>query len=150
MGLVFVDPRGPDVTSQHLAALGDPQAGEADVVAEVRDFLAAEGFDTNAEALRFAPSEAIVADLLEASGPFFGDRPLAVLSAEGTIDQLPPLPEPFLDAWWDVWVADQQRYADESTAGTFTAVPGSGHLMMDDRPRAVIDAVTAVLQATTE
>jgi pimeloyl-ACP methyl ester carboxylesterase len=144
-GLVLVDPRGPRVTAEHLAALGDPVAGEDELVTEIRDFLADEGYDDNAERVAFAPSEAVVDALLAADGPFFGDRPMVVLGAAATIDQFPALPEPVRDAWWSAWVAEQERYASESTAGSFASVPGSGHLMMDDRPRAVIDAVTDVL-----
>ena len=131
---MFVDPRGPHVTAEHLAALGEPVAGEDPVVREVRDYLASGGFDQNAEHVPFAPSEATVAALLDADGPLFGDRPLTVLSAEGNIDAFPDLPDPLLAEWWDLWIADQRAYAAESTAGTFTSVPGSGHLMMDDRP----------------
>ena len=150
VGLVLVDPRGPHVTAEHLAALGEPRAGEAPVVGEVRDFLTSKGFDQNAEHLPFAPSEAIVGGLLDADGELFGDRPMVVLDAGKGIDAFPPLPDTLREAWWDIWVADQQRYADETTSGLLTVVPGSGHLMMDDRPRVVIDAVSAVLEATTQ
>jgi hypothetical protein len=60
------------------------------------------------------------------------------------------LPDPILGEWWQIWQDGQRAYAEESTRGTFEVVPGSGHLVMDDRPRAVVDAVAAVLDATTQ
>ena len=149
VGLVFVDPRGPHVTADHEAALPAPSTTEDPAISDVRGFFDDGGFDDNAEQVPFAPSEAIVAALLDADGPLFGDRPVIVLGAERTIDQFPPLPEPYLAEWWRIWQDGQRAYAAESTQGSFEEVRGSGHLMMDDRPRAVIDAITAVLEATT-
>lgn len=149
VGLVLIDPRGPAVSREHLAALGDPAPGEPAVVTEVRDAMADGLFDDNAEHVDFEPSEAIVEGLLGADGPLFGDRPVVVLGAAATVDQFPPLPEPYRTDWWRIWQDGQRAYAAESTAGTFDEVAGSGHLMMDDRPRAVIDAVSEVLEATS-
>ncbi len=149
LGLVFIDPRGPAISREHLAALGAASSGEPRVVTEVRDAMTDGLFDDNAEQVDFGPSEAIVEDLLEADGPLFGDRPVVVLGATATIDQLPPLPEPYRADWWRIWQAGQRAYAAESTDGTFAEVQGSGHLMMDDRPRAVIDAISEVLEATS-
>ncbi len=150
VGAVFVDPRGPGVSARHLAALGDALPGEAATLTEVRAFMTDGGFDDNLEHLRFAPSEAQVGELLERPGPFFGDRPVMVLRADRTIDAFPDLPSEVRAAWWDIWREEQERYADESSAGEVIDVPNSTHMVMDDRPRAVIDAVARLLETVRE
>ena len=112
--------------------------------------MAGGGFNDNRERLAFAPSEATAGALLDADSRMFGDRPVTVLSAAGTIDDLPPLPDDLRDAWWSVWLDEQQRYADESSRGTFVVVDGSGHMVMEDQPAAVIDAVEEMLSWITE
>lgn len=145
VGLVFVDPRGPAVTQGQLDALGDPAAGEPTAVTEVRDWINGGGLEDNIEQLGIASSAVIANALLDADGPFFGDRPVTVLSAADTIKDFPPLPDDVRDVWVKVWLDGQHRFTDESTRGTFTSVEGSGHMMTDDRPAAVIEAVESML-----
>jgi pimeloyl-ACP methyl ester carboxylesterase len=145
VGLVLVDPRGPGVTRQWSDALGEPTPGESEAVTALRAFLNS-GYEDNMEHLAFAQSEAIAGALLDADGPFFGDRLVTVLSADGTIDQILPQPDDLREALRAASVDGQRRYADESTRGTFTVVEGSGHMMTDDQPAAVIEAVEEMLE----
>lgn len=147
VGLVLVDPRGPGTTQRQMDALGGPSPGEPEAVTEVRAWVDGGGYDENREGLRFAPSESIAGALLDADGPFFGDRPVTVLSATGTIDQfsIATLPDDLRDAWWSIWLDEQQRFADESTRGALTVVEDCGHMMTDDRPDTVIEAVEEML-----
>jgi pimeloyl-ACP methyl ester carboxylesterase len=149
VGLVLVDPRGPGVTQQWSEALGEPTPGESEAVTSLRAFVNDGGYEDNIEHLAFARSEAIAGALLDADGPFFGDRPVTVLSADGTIDFLLK-PEDLREALGAAAVDGQQRYADESTRGTFVVVDGSGHMVMEDQPAAVIDAVEEMLSSITE
>jgi len=145
VGLVFVDPRGPDVSVRWRAIIGEPVAGEPQAVADMRSYF--DGVDNNVEHLALAPSEAIVEGILGADGPAYGDRPVVVLGAADTMDDWPPLPEATRDAVWTAWVDGQRRYAVESTAGSFASVADSSHFVMSDQPQAVIDAVADVLGA---
>jgi pimeloyl-ACP methyl ester carboxylesterase len=97
VGLVLVDPRGPGVTQRWSEALAEPTPGEPEAVTSLRAFLTG-GYEENIEHLAFARSEAIAGALLDADGPFFGDRPVTVLSADGTIDEVLPEPEDLRDA----------------------------------------------------
>lgn len=144
-GLVLVDPRGPGVTRQWSEGLGEPTPDEPEAVTWLRTFVTGGGYDDNRERLAFAPSEAIASALLDADGPFFGDRPVTVLSADGTIDQILSEPGDLREALNAAFIEGQRQYADESTRGTFTVVEGSGHMMTDDQPSAVIDAVGEML-----
>lgn len=147
VGLVLVDPRGPGVTQRWADALGEPESGEPEAVAFLRTFVTGGGYDDNRERLAFAPSEAIATAFLDADGPFFGDRPVTVLSADGTIDEILPEPGALHDSLQAAFVDGQRAYADESTRGTFTVVQDSGHMMTDHQPAAVIEAVEEMLEA---
>ncbi len=146
-GLVLVDPRGPGVTERWSDALGEPTPGEPEAVTRLRAFVTGGGYDDNREHLAFAPSEAIATALLDADGPFFGDRPVTVLSADGTIDEILADPDDLRDALRAALVDGQRRYADESTRGAFIVVEDSGHMMTDHQPAAVIEAVEEMLEA---
>ncbi len=145
VGLVLVDPRGPGVTQRWSDALGEPATGEPEAVTWLRTFVTG-GYEDNIENLAFARSEAIASSLLDADGPFFGDRPVTVLSADGTIDEVMPEPGALREALRAASVDGQRRYADESTRGTFTVVEDSGHMMTDHQPAAVIEAVESMLE----
>jgi pimeloyl-ACP methyl ester carboxylesterase len=144
VGLVLVDPRGPGVTRRWSDALGEPAPGESEAITALRAFLNG-GYEDNIEHLAFARSEGIAGALLDADGPFFGDRPVTVLSADGTIDQILSEPGDLREALNAAFVDGQRRYADESTRGTFSVVENSGHMMTDDQPAAVIEAIEAML-----
>jgi pimeloyl-ACP methyl ester carboxylesterase len=148
VGLVFVDPRPHRVTERHREALPPPDDAEDPVVTEVRSFMIdpAGGFDANVERVTYAASEGQMASVLDVDGPAFGDRPMVVLQAEGTIDDFPPLPPAVRQSWWDIWVEEQSALAAESTAGSVRSV-ASGHDIPREDPGAVVQAVNDVLAA---
>jgi pimeloyl-ACP methyl ester carboxylesterase len=73
------------------------------------------------------------------------DVPLVVLSHEKPTEFLPR----GLESWAPEIVADwypaQQRFASRSTRGSWRVVPGSGHLIASDQPKAVARAVLEML-----
>jgi pimeloyl-ACP methyl ester carboxylesterase len=145
VGLVLVDPRGPDVTRDQHAALPPKRPQESSAIATARRAFVHAVFDANDENMRFGPSEQQARQVLDQPGPAFGDMPVIVLHATGTQASLPRLPRNLGDLWWQIWSEGQQRYADESTNGEVRVVAGSGHSIQDDKPHAVIAAVKDVL-----
>jgi pimeloyl-ACP methyl ester carboxylesterase len=147
VGLVFVDPQGPRVTAGWRDALPAPSAGEPTSVTSWRDEL--DTFETdpslNEERVELRTSLAAAAAALDAPGPLFGDRPVVVLSAEDVNVPYSDLPPELAATFGDIWAAGQQELADESTAGSVEEVPGVGHVIQNDDPPAVIDALERVL-----
>ena len=148
-GFVFVDPRGPRVSAAWLDALPAAAADEAAAIAANRDELTTfEGdpsLDDEHVDLIAAAAEAVAA--LDAEGPLFGDRPVVVLSAADTKDAWADLPSDLAATFDSIWLAGQQELADESTAGTLTVVPDSGHEIQAEQPAAVVEALESVLAA---
>ena len=145
VGQVMVDPRGPEVSDRQAAALGPERRREPVAVTEAREFFASGGFDDNEEGVVFAPSEHQVSAVLGAPGPAYGDMPVVVLSAADV--ELPDLPTRVYRRWLAIWHAGQRRYAAESADGAVVRVPDSGHIMQEDQPQAVVDAVRRVVDA---
>jgi pimeloyl-ACP methyl ester carboxylesterase len=146
-GLLFVDPRSPRVSARFRAALPDVAENEPDGLMQLRYSL--DAFETdpvlNRENLNLAQSYEEANAALDTPGPFFGDRPVIVLSAGSSLAAqagVPPDLAPTLDG---IWRATQQELADESTAGSLEVVPGSGHYIQTDRPQAVIDGLERIL-----
>ena len=146
-GVVVVDPRGPRVSSGWRDALPDAVAGEPDAVAANREEL--DTFETdpslNDEHLDLTASAAEAAAALDAAGPLFGDRPVVVLSAANTPQSWADLPPDLATTFDRIWLAGQQEFADESSAGTFEVVPGVGHDIPMEQPPAVIQALESML-----
>jgi len=145
VGLVLVDPRGPDVTDGWLAALPPAMSGESEALTAQRDFVTSFGDPSaNPEHLDLPSSEAQVRAALGTDIPPFGDMPLIVLQA-GLPREWADLPEPVRAAWDDAWLDDQSALASASTAGRLVVLPESGHNVQDYAPTAVIDAILEVL-----
>ncbi len=151
VGMVMIDPRGPSVSDGHLAALPDPATDEPISVTDTRDFLLGLVSDPGGnddERLDWHTSEALASAALDENGPLFGDLPLIVLSGGDTRDEwLGDLPETIADQFWEIWLADQQRLAGESTRGEWRVVADSRHTIHQDQPAAVIDAIREVVIA---
>ena len=148
-GLVFVDPQAPRQSAAFLKALPPASTDESSAVKAIRDTL--EGFETdpsqNPEHVAVRESGAKASAALDAAGPLFGDRPVIVLSAgrlPPDFSQMPPDVAASLKA---ARAAAQRELADESTAGSLTAVPDAGHNIQVEDPPAVIDALEKVLAA---
>ncbi len=148
-GFVFVDPRGPRVSGSWLDALPAQAADEAAAIAANRDELTTFEADPslNDEHFDLAATAAEAVAALDAEGPLFGDRPVVVLSAADTNGAWADLPPDLAATFDSIWLAGQQELADESTAGTFTVVPDSGHEIQAEQPAAVVEALESVLAA---
>jgi pimeloyl-ACP methyl ester carboxylesterase len=77
------------------------------------------------------------------SPPALGAIPLIVLGADGTNDYLPPAARKTADA---AYRAGHQRIVATSSRGAFVAVAHSSHDVQEDRPDAIVDAVTRIIQ----
>ena len=77
-----------------------------------------------------------------AAGPSYGDMPIVVLTAGDTNKGVPVGLRSRVDARWREL---HQMIARRSSRGQERLVPDSGHLIMIDRPEAVIEAVLAVV-----
>jgi pimeloyl-ACP methyl ester carboxylesterase len=83
-------------------------------------------------------------DELAKSRQTYGDKPLIVLTADGGSgasagDGRRSAPETF-------WISLHQELAARSTRGLETVVEGSTHLMMKDRPAAIVAAIQTVAE----
>jgi pimeloyl-ACP methyl ester carboxylesterase len=146
-GFVFVDPRGPRVSGGWLDALPAPAADEAAAIAANRDELTTFEADPslNDEHLDLTATATEAMAALDAAGPLFGDRPVVVLSAADTKSSWADLPPDLAATFDSIWLAGQQELAEESTSGTLTVVPDSGHEIQAEQPAAVIEALESVL-----
>ncbi len=77
----------------------------------------------------------------EASAPTLKDKPLIVLTADGTYAGASEAARPVIDAFWTEL---HQEIAALSSRGREERVPRSSHLMMLDRPDAIVAAVDDV------
>ena len=149
VGIVFVDPQAPRQSVAFLKALPPASADESSAVKEIRDVL--EDFETdpsqNPEHVAVRESGAKASAALDAAGPFFGDRPVVVMSAGRPPPDFSSMPPDVSKALLAARAAAQQELADESTAGSRETVPGAGHAIQDANPPAVIDALEKVLAA---
>lgn len=73
----------------------------------------------------------------------YGALPLVVLTAGDTYRTVP---EPARTAIETAWAGFHKEIAARSSRGQQRTVAGSGHLMMNDRPEAVADAVAEVIR----
>lgn len=148
-GVVLVDPRGPRVSGEWLAALPAAAAGEPEAITANRDELTTfEGDPSlNDEHLDLAAVNREGIAALDEDGPLFGGRPVHVLSATGTLESWQDLPPDLKSTFDGIWLDSQQEFADESSAGTLVTVEGSGHEIQRDAPAAVVEAIEQVLAA---
>jgi hypothetical protein len=70
--------------------------------------------------------------------------PLIVLTAGDTYANLPDAARAMVDP---IWKGLHQEVASRSTRGQALVVEGSGHMMMLDRPNAIVAAVDRVASA---
>ncbi|HEX5827739.1 MAG TPA: alpha/beta hydrolase [Candidatus Limnocylindrales bacterium] len=142
MGLVLVDPRGPDVTEEWIAGLGVPTPGEPEVVTGFRSYATSFRSDpsSNDEVLDIPKSERQVRDALS-SFPAFGATPLVVLRAAGTPDEWRELPPAEFDAWEAAWFDGHRALAAASSTGRIIEVADSGHVIQQDAPQIIVDIV---------
>jgi len=149
VGIVFVDPQAPRQSAAFLKALPPASADETSAVKGIREVL--EDFETdpsqNPEHVAVRESGAKASAALDAAGPLFGDRPVIVLSAGRPPPDFSSMPPEVSKALLAARAAAQQELADESTAGSRETVPGAGHVIQDENPPAVIDALEKVLAA---
>ena len=81
-------------------------------------------------------------DEVDRSAASYGAMPLVVLTADGTYAGLPPGPKLQVDAYW----RDLHReVAAKSSRGQERLVSRSSHMMMFDRPDAIVSAVKEVV-----
>jgi len=146
VGLVFVDPRGPDVSDGWAAALPSPTVGESEALTRMRDWVTfVADPSTNPEGLDITASEAEVRAALGTGSPPFGDIPLIVLQAGSASSEWADLPEPARAAWGAAWFDGQTALASTSSGGRLDVVADSRHFVQSDAPSAVIDAILEVL-----
>jgi len=148
-GVVLVDPRGPRVSGEWLAALPGVATGEPEAVTANRDELVTFEGDPalNDEHLDLLAVGAEAIAALDRDGPLFGGRPVRVLSATGTLESWSDLPPDLKSTFDTIWLDGQQEFADESSVGSLIEVAGSGHEIQRDQPAAVVDAIAQVLAA---
>jgi len=145
VGVVLVDPQNPHFIAQ--VALPAPIPDEPAEVTAFRNDMATFDDDPslNPEHLHLRPSLAAAAAALDAAGPFFGERPVVVLSAVRSPGVESGLPPGYAVAFDEVWFAGHQELADESTHGSVVPVLDVGHEIQAEDPRVVIDALEQIL-----
>lgn len=74
----------------------------------------------------------------------YGDKPMIVLTADGGKQEFSP--DGRRSASRRFWISLHQELAARSSRGSETVVQGSTHLMMTDRPDAIVAAVETVTQ----
>lgn len=148
VGLVLIDPEGPEVDAQFLGALPGEYAGEPMAIAAARSDLDHAQADalSGPEHLDLRSSRSEAAAAIDAPGPLFGSRPVAVLSARRSVGTEWRLPVELASTIDQIWFASHQQLADESTAGWVQTVVDTGHEIQVDQPQAVIDALEAILR----
>jgi pimeloyl-ACP methyl ester carboxylesterase len=146
-GLAFIDPRGPGVSGKWLAALPPASSAEPASVAANRDELTTGETDPslNPEGMDLRTSEGQIIKVLTADGLLFGDRPVIVLGAGRTKESWADLPAEVRTAFDKIWLDEQKALVAESSRGTFTPVPDSGHDLADEDPDAIVSAIQTVI-----
>lgn len=80
-------------------------------------------------------------DQLDLGRQSYGDLPLIVLTADGTYAAAPEaMRQPLATLWWGL----HRELARRSTRGISRQVAGSSHMMMTDRPDAIVAAVDEI------
>ncbi|RYG31736.1 MAG: alpha/beta hydrolase, partial [Burkholderiales bacterium] len=85
---------------------------------------------------------------IKAAAKPYGDLPLIVLTRTDYAKGAPPSITPAISAKLkDVWIAMHAEMTAQSSIGQNRTIPGAGHAIQQDKPQAVIDAVTEVVTA---
>ena len=136
----------------HLPAADGPLA--ACVPAAAPDQPSAVNTARRAEALRPSTWQAQVSELdtlwaqtsreIAAGRQSYGALPLIVLTADGTYAGVAERARPVID---DLWSRLHQEVAARSTHGRQQRVAHSSHMMMFDRPDAIVDAIAEIVRA---
>jgi pimeloyl-ACP methyl ester carboxylesterase len=146
--VLFVDPQSPHVDERFLEALPPPEEGEPSAVTEFRGIDAFNDDPSqNPERVHLWPSFDAAAAALDAAGPFFGDRPVIVLTAGNNPGLTAGLPPELAATTYEIWIQAHEELAAESTAGSRTTVAGAGHEIQADQPAAVVEALERLLAA---
>lgn len=145
-GVVLVDPLPPRLSIVQRAALPPMKRHESAVLTDERRFLNDYLNDPaqNSERLLLGANDRYVARLLDKPGPVFGDLPLIVLQQP----RRPPIegvPSEYNRATLAAIDEGMEEYAAESTRGRLIHVNDTGHMIQDDQPEVVMDAVRDVL-----
>ena len=98
----------------------------------------------NRENLLLAENDEEASRLLDEPGPLFGDLPVVVLQAP-PLPPLPGLPRHYHEATVTAMAEGNEQFAAESTNGKLIKVEDTGHMIQDDQPEAVIDAILDVI-----
>ena len=86
-------------------------------------------------------------DEVAAGRPTYGDMPLIVLTADGTYSGAPAVARLALNAlWWQL----HGELAARSTRGSSRLIERTSHMMMFDRPDAIISAVQEIVSQIRE
>ena len=148
VGAVYVDPRNPRTSSRFLRILGTAKAGEPASVTAFRDHQTGlEGDTGNPERFDLIASAAEAAAVEKGDGALYGSKPVIVLTAGQDSSEFADLPTTIATAMMAVVEDGYNGYLKETANGTITRVPDSSHLMFNDRPQAIVDAVKAVLES---
>jgi len=83
-------------------------------------------------------------DEVDAGRKSYGDMPLVVLTADGTYADAP---EPLRSTITSAWIRLHQEIAALSTRGSEQLVRRSSHMMIFDRPDAIVSAIEKVVTA---
>ncbi len=144
-GMVFVDPRGPDVSQDWIAALTAMSGTEAndveDVLAKVMDYE--DDPTSNDEDLDVKTSEQQVREALQLLATTVGSTPVVILTATGTPEDWSGLPDGPRKSWDAGWLAGQDAYALGTTVQRISVE--SSHMIQEDQPNIVVDATAAIL-----
>lgn len=83
-------------------------------------------------------------DQVDVGRQSYGAMPLIVLTAGDSYASLPPAPRAAVRS---VWASLHQEIAARSTRGSAQLVSGSSHMMIFDRPDAIVTAINSVIAA---
>lgn len=147
-GLVLLDPQGPDAAHRQHVSLGRHARNEPPVVTDLRRAFEAGLRSANGEHVDLTASEGQLRAVLESPGPAFAAMPIEVLTPGDRLDRVPALPPELRQYWWQALRDDQSRYAQESSRGTWTEVPGTVGALAGTAPDQVVAAVVRILQST--
>lgn len=80
-------------------------------------------------------------DQISAGRQSYGDLPIIVLSADGTYASAPPAQQ--------LWLQLHEELAAKSTRGVHRVVANSSHMLMNEHPQAVADAIAEIAAEKT-
>lgn len=147
VGLVLLDPQGPDAAGRQRRALGAREPGEPALVRDLRRAFDSDQRSQNGERLDLVASERQVAESLVGGSPAWGDVPVAVLVPGDRADRVPRLPAAMRATWVRAIREDAIRLAAESERGSLSVVAGTSGALAATAPDEVVMAVESVVEA---